>query len=227
MYKVMFSYLLLSLAALAPFTLVGASPTELSGRARTQGCDLTHVRLNDLPAGQNSVTIRSSAVPKIVTIGAGVQNYTCINNVYVSTGAVAELFDISCIAGTKAFRNIQNFAVDHPTGSELGHQFFGGQTINPVVHHYFDFNPVSPGIAPRFDLAGTNRFTTLKKLGNIPSPQGKANVDWLELSEIKGDLAKFVYRTDTIRGQPPASCIDGSPVISIDYAAKYWFFDSN
>jgi hypothetical protein len=60
---------------------------------------------------------------------------------------------------------------------------------------------------------------------NVASPAGTANVDWLELGNVAGSLAKYVFRVDTKAGQPPASCTPGSRVISVKYSAKYWFFN--
>jgi len=218
------SILLTSLMALT--TTINATPMK-SPRwdHRVQGCDLSQVHLTDLPSGQTNVTVDSNATPLFVTLGVGVQNYTCQNGAYVSIGAVAQLFDISCLAGTDIFESIQDFAVDSYTGSTDVKLNFDGHDIYPIIFH--DFISFGSGIAPRFNLVETGQFTTLKKTGSITSPQGKENVDWLELSEVDGDLAKWVYRTDTVRGQPPASCDNGSPTISINYAAKYWFFNSN
>ena len=173
--------MLFLMSSLASLTVIDAKPTKV------QGCDLKHVRLSDLPSGQHNVTIGRHAVPKFVTIGAGVQvrqrssfslslfylthfqsinqNYTCQDNVYVSIGAVAKLFDISCLAGHHDFNTIQYFALHHHSGEQLGKEFFGGRKIHPIIDHDFVTNPVGEGIAPRFDLAGTHRFTTLKKDG--------------------------------------------------------------
>jgi len=224
-------YLSILLASLTALTSISATPTNVPRwNFRVGRCDLSRVHLKDLPSGQNNVTVSPDATPTFVTVGVGVQNYTCQNNVYVSIGAVAELFDISCLASNEeVFDNIQEFAfriANSPVGRVLGKHYYGGSVIHPLINHYFDKNPVGSGIAPRFDLAGTNRFTTLKKTGGLTSPQGKKNVDWLELSEVAGDLSKVVYRTDTVRGQPPSSCRHGSPMISVNYAAKYWFFDT-
>jgi len=224
-------YLSILLTSLTALTTITATPTNHPRwNFRVRGCDLSNVHLKDLPSGQDNVTVSPDATPTYVTVGVGVQNYTCQNNSYVSIGAVAKLFDISCLASNEiVFDNVQEFAfqiANSPIERILGKQYYGGSQIHALINHYFVQNPDGSGIAPRFDLAGTDRFTTLKKTGDIPSPQGKENVDWLELSEVAGDLSNVVYRTDTVQGQPPSSCEDGSPVISINYAAKYWFFDS-
>jgi len=220
------SIFLTSLIALT--TTINATPMKSPWwDPRVQGCDLSQVHLTDLPSGQTNVTVNSNATPLFVTVGVGVQNYTCQNGAYISIGAVAQLFDISCLAGTDIFECIQDFAVDSLTGPTVVKLNFDGHDIYPIIFHDFVSNPDGPGIAPRFELVETGQFTTLKKTGGITSSQGKRNVDWLELSEVDGDLAKWVYRTDTVRGQPPASCENGSPTISINYAAKYWFFNSN
>ena len=59
-------------------------------------------------------------------------------------------------------------------------------------------------------------------LQSITSPQGAANVAWLQLGNVVGSLASTVYRVDTQLGQPPASCDPtNTAVISVDYSAKY------
>ena len=58
---------ILFLTSLASLTVIDAKPTKV------QRCGLKHVRLSDLPLGQHNVTVSPHAVPKFVTIGAGVQ----------------------------------------------------------------------------------------------------------------------------------------------------------
>jgi len=48
-----------------------------------------------------------------------------------------------------------------PIGRVLGKHYYEGSGIHPLISHYFDKNFVGSGITPRFDLAGTNRFTRL------------------------------------------------------------------
>lgn len=50
-----------------------------------------------------------------------------------------------------------------------------------------------------------NAFVLAAKVGDIPAPTGKQDIDWLQLNNVSGSLATTVYRTDTRGGQPPAS----------------------
>jgi len=61
-----------------------------------------------------------------------------------------------------------------------------------------------------------------KKAFDVTSPDGAANVDWLQLTQVPPyGLSTTVYRVYTVLGQPPASCQPGSPDISVKYATKY------
>ena len=85
---------------------------------------------------------------------------------------------------------------------------------SPAVlgQHFFIPNPVTgTGISPSFDFRAAsqkgnpNGFVTCAKSGDIASPTGSKDVDWLFLTPIQGGLAKDVFRIDTKAGQPPSS----------------------
>lgn len=85
--------------------------------------------------------------------------------------------------------------------------------------------PNKPGsISPRFFNPNTGDTVTLAKIGQIPSPDNAtADVTWLELQAIEGNLAKSVFRLQTAGGQPSGgSCAEGTQA-SVDYAAMYYF----
>jgi hypothetical protein len=48
-----------------------------------------------------------------------------------------------------------------------------------------------------------------------------ANVAWLQLTEVAGDLATEVFRVNTYLGQPPAGSCSSTSVLSVKYAAEY------
>lgn len=95
-----------------------------SSKVQVAGCDISEAKLC-LPANQTAL-----APPKekasFIAVAIGTQNYTCGANgkyTYVvsivsvvqpvissrsNIGAVAELFDISCIYGTSAFNGVQD-----------------------------------------------------------------------------------------------------------------------
>ncbi|KAK7044391.1 hypothetical protein R3P38DRAFT_162617 [Favolaschia claudopus] len=211
--------------------LVSAAP------AAPKVCDASAATMN-LPAGQ-SLIVAPTTGPKFVALGVGVQNYTCdaATSKYTSVGAVASLFDISCLVKTPAFANIQTVAqmawsvlppkVSATTiGEKLGAPALLG-------FHYFIPNPITgTGLSPKWDFTSTGKFKgdasafiVAAKAANIAAPQDSAkNVDWLMLNNVQGSLATQVFRVDTVNGQPPTSCTPGSANISVKYTSKYFLY---
>ena len=134
-----------------------------------------------------------------------------------SVGAVAELLDISCFYGTDKFLTIQDDAFeifashDQVTVEDLSVAFDGSCYV--LGEHYFQPNPSGPAtsLSPVFDFRADllqgdpNAFVLANKVGDIPAPTGSQDVDYLELAQAEGDLAKHVFRVDTRAGQPPSS----------------------
>ncbi|KAJ7185284.1 hypothetical protein C8R46DRAFT_845430, partial [Mycena filopes] len=188
----------------------------------------------DLPAGQTQLVSPTTA-PLYVALGVGVQNYTCSPTTlkYTSTGAVASLFDISCIDKTPVFAGIQNVAFTAwkamPSGvsaNTLGTKI-GAPTL--LGFHYFVPAASGTGLSPKWDFTSTGHnagnataFVIGAKVGDITDPTNNAavNVDWLALNNAGGSLASKVFRVDTVNGQPPTSCVAGSADISVKYTAK-------
>jgi hypothetical protein len=108
-----------------------------------------------------------------------IKNYTCQSGVWTSVGAVAALYDASCLVDTPHFDQIAKtaFSVDPKIdGCNAVHAKLdlpGVGVFEPLANHFFVPNPVAggTGVSPRFDLAGTTSFTTLKKVGVSPSAQ--------------------------------------------------------
>ena len=50
-----------------------------------------------------------------------------------------------------------------------------------------------------------NAIVFTEKVKNAASPDGPANIDWLELKNVSGGLANKVFRVDTVKGQPPST----------------------
>ncbi|KAF8328150.1 uncharacterized protein EI90DRAFT_3065741 [Cantharellus anzutake] len=144
--------------------------------------------------------------PEAVMLGAGVQNYTCTNGKYTSMGAVATLFDISCIIRDQNSRSLSSFAKGLVSGPVLESSWVQGFAAG---HHYFV--NINGALLPRFDLSKSktvrnDEYIIARKLANIPSPDGASNVDWLQLGGTgTGSYANFVYRVKTAGGQPPSS----------------------
>ncbi|KAH7878649.1 uncharacterized protein C8R40DRAFT_1090532 [Lentinula edodes] len=156
-----------------------------------------------------------------IGLGIGTQNYSCSSTGnYTSVGAVAELYDVSCEYLTADLSNVSAEAyrlwVAAPTYYtestliDVLHAYRGTPSVPTILgQHYFVPNPTGSGLSPKWDFtsesfAGNNAAYVIgRAVGDIPSPDGSANIDWLYLTNVQGGLAQEVYRTNTTGGQPP------------------------
>ncbi|KAJ3893001.1 hypothetical protein GG344DRAFT_87448 [Lentinula edodes] len=175
-----------------------------------------------------------------IGLGIGTQNYSCSSTGNdTSVGAVAELYDVSCEYFTADFSNVSVEAyrlwVAAPTYYtestliDVLHAYRGTPSVPTILgQHYFVPNPTGSGLSPKWDFtsesfAGNNAAYVIgRAVGDIPSPDGSANIDWLYLTNVQGGLAQEVYRTNTTGGQPPAECTPGSTV-AVKYTSLYYF----
>ncbi|KAE9404673.1 hypothetical protein BT96DRAFT_813367 [Gymnopus androsaceus JB14] len=222
--------------------LVSASPSQTSRQWASRSdssssfCSVSaavvDTRGHGLPFPQYNVTQ--------IGLGIGTQNYSCSSaGTYTSIGALAELFDISCEYGTAAFRTlpaesyrIWSAAPVYNTVSDIIDilHAIGGTSSSTVPailgEHYFVPNPSGSGLSPKWDFtseafAGNDMaFVIAKGAGDIPSPLGSENVDWLYLTNVEGELAHEVYRIDTFGGQPPKTVSGREQSFSVD--ANLW-----
>lgn len=217
---------LAAMAAPSGRPISGLGAASISPMINVAACPVGSAILT-LPLNQTVLALPAGAAPVNIALGVGVQNYTCsAAGTYTSVGAVATLFDISCLFGTAQFPKVQDDLMKLPAPIRKGIINIASQTPLLLGYHYFITNPVTgTGIAPKFAQAanGGASFTVLTKKGGVKAAD-PANVDILQLSSIVGDWASTVFRVDTKAGQPPASCTAGSGDISVPYAAKYWFF---
>ncbi|KAF8320273.1 hypothetical protein DL93DRAFT_2163912 [Clavulina sp. PMI_390] len=199
-----------------------------SGRGRLKpACSLRDARLPS-SAIQAFTPCRGELLhPSLLLLGIGVQNYTCdsMGN-YSSIGAVATLFDVSCLYDTSIFDSLTLIADDMSSQTLLKTQAIQDYAIG---HHFFvGANGTS---TPHFVINKDGRGSSIKdwvnakKLINIPSTDGSQNVDWLELNSTSGELARTIYRLSTAGGQPPSTCTPGNATAALPYAALYWFFE--
>ncbi|KAF8599517.1 hypothetical protein BDV93DRAFT_449243 [Ceratobasidium sp. AG-I] len=223
------------LSVLSTSTVVLSIPLSTNSiSARTSGCSVAGAQLS-LPANQTSIAV-PSGTPIYVALGFGTQNYTCgATGTYASVGAVAQLFDLSCFVNSASFSTAQETVYNLGPNAQ-GQTLISNILLNttPVLlgNHYFIANPAvgGTGVSPTFDFrAGVeqgdaNAFVVAKKVGDMASPAGSANVDWLGLQNIGGTiggtLANSVMRVDTYKGQPPTSCTPNA-TIAVPYTAKY------
>ncbi|KAJ3998791.1 putative malate dehydrogenase [Lentinula boryana] len=176
--------------------------------------------------------------PSFVGLGVGTQNYTCAaSGTYTNVGALAEIFDISCLYGQPGFDDLTsvisllwNAAPPVVTPSEI--IAFGEKYDLSFVlgEHYFVVNPVTgSGLNPKWDFtshafAGNpDAYVVGSKVDDVPAVTGTSDIDWLYLKNLTGSLANEIYRIETRGGQPPASCTPGSNNITVKYTSLYWF----
>ncbi|KAJ7124313.1 hypothetical protein C8R44DRAFT_734821 [Mycena epipterygia] len=213
--------------------LVSAGPPLIARHGR---CDASRAVM-DLPPNQTALV--SPATPPIfVMLGVGIQNYTCTSatSTFASIGAVASLFDLSCLDTKPVFSNIQTHAFNiwdkaspKTTANSIG-RLVDAPTL--LGFHYFINSPTGTGLSPVWDFrskgafaGNATAFVVGAKVGDILAPSDPAtNIDWLALTNIEGDLASNIFRIDTVGGQPPTSCVPGSDPISVKYTAKYYLF---
>ena len=140
-----------------------------------------------------------------------------------STGAVAQLYDISCLyqASPTLFQTIQQPLYEawaNMTSDVTVQQITAilPALLSPDVvlaDHYFVPNPSGTGLSPMWDMRATKRFQGNqnafmlgKSDGTVASPVDPSlNINWLRVAEASGDAADEVYRIDTLGGQPPTS----------------------
>ena len=179
--------------------------------------------------------------PAYVAIGRGTQNYTCDPSKPTASptavGAVANLYDASCVAGKFSFllELMPSIALQFPTPSSPTDQLVN---MNLLGHHYF-----TDSTSPTFNLntaSGDAGYIAAQSGGKVSAPkgapvgqngQGFGAVPWLSLTAKNGAQGapgqptfKDVYRVNTAGGNPPATCQGMPSSFEVQYAAEYWFF---
>ncbi|KAJ5354641.1 hypothetical protein N7541_005685 [Penicillium brevicompactum] len=187
-----------------------------------------------LPAPSTNLTL------KYVALGRGTQNYTCPSNSSSdpeskikpeATGAVATLFDASCLAAASEslLHEVPVLISTTPLGSlafmaALVAQ--GTRSTNLIIgEHYFNGQG-----DPVFDLSlsGPDSWIATTKKAAVPAPNltlgTSIDVPWLKLGYKKGHNLEEVYRVVTSLGDPPSTCAGQNATILVPYAAEYWFY---
>jgi len=205
-------------------------------------CDLSKTTIPLTPAQLTALGSPTTTLAA-VGLGFGVQNYTCSSdNVFVSTGAVAELFDISCLASTNSGllatidNDLFNLWNSSRAGSITVQQLI--DTLPKIVpscailsQHYFVKNAAG-GISPAWDFRTNPKFQGVpgalfvgKVLAKTPDANPTKNVPWLHVGKDSGDISDEIYRIYTVGGVAPSSCVSGTTKdISVKYTSQYWFY---
>ena len=167
-----------------------------------------------VPAVCTPAPLPSSCLPdpppgtsaKLVALGVGTQNYSCVASVPVSRGAVASLF------------NVTSRHVSPRCAVSQAHEL-------KIGRHYF-----TQDLVPTFDVGGSARlpFTfSAAKAAAVPAPGSNSvrAVDWLYLLPHTGapnvGAVRAAYRVRTTGGLPVSPCVGEQQVA---YTAEYWFF---
>lgn len=227
-----------AISVLASSQLLSASPVPSSASCEGHGVSTPTLpstgAATQLPPPSANVTL------KHVTLGRGVQNYTCASStaVPVAIGAVATLFDITPLA--YLFQHsplltslpVKALSIPLPVAASIANISIPSTSSPAVIgKHYF----TAAGV-PTFDLYTIGEKLSSVKVASIPAPAtanvgpaGTGAVAWLKLDDQGGSVGlKEVYRVVTAGGNPPASCagvvLEAGGVFSVQYAAEYWFY---
>ncbi|KAF5310539.1 hypothetical protein D9619_007846 [Psilocybe cf. subviscida] len=230
---------MLSFTTLISLSLALTAPFAASARViKRSGCDVSSMAIPHLPATMSQSTLKGAWVG----IAIGTQNYTCSSaGTYTNVGALAELFDVSCLVNTPIFASLPDLAIN---AWEAAPPAVPASQLISLLHgfggvlgqHYYVVNPLTgTGINPKWDFTSASHagdasaYVVAAKTTGTAAPTGSQDIDWVFLTGLTGEnkLAQQVYRTDTRLGQPPATCTPGTPNIVVKYAAKYWGYGSS
>lgn len=180
---------------------------------------------------------------KHVAIGRGTQNYTCDTTnttaAPTATGAVATLFNASCIAAT--YPDLLNMLPRVSMAFNLTASASYPKNLLPTSTN----TRLAPGnyviSGHHFFIDSTTPFFTLDtdtlKLGVIPcskkaavaapadaptGQQGEKAVPWLKLSAKEGATGRLqeVYRVETAGGSAPSTCSGMPASFQVEYSAQ-------
>ena len=171
---------------------------------------------------------------KHITIGHGIQNFTCASPsaTPVAIGALANLYDVTsfALANETGLAEIPPIAVFQPvdlaSNSSLTIAGFG--TFPRIGNHFFTSAGVPTFAFPTLNelLSGKSLATINAPAGSNSGPAGTGATTWLDLGDKGGSIGlSGVYRVLTAGGLPFKTCQGQNSTISVPYAASYWFLD--
>lgn len=171
---------------------------------------------------------------KHVAIGRGIQNYTCSTTnataAPVSIGAVATLYNATCVASTypDLLTALPNVALQFNLTSN-DQATLAPSDLAISGHHYF-----SNTTTPTFNLNSTAMnlgFAPCLKNNTVSAPagsplgqggEGNGSVAWLKLLTRDGATGNLeeIYRVNTAGGNPPATCAGMPATFEVQYASE-------
>ncbi|TPX19293.1 hypothetical protein DIZ76_017081 [Coccidioides immitis] len=195
-------------------------------------CDLSHVKLPqssepfpDIPQGQKLLA---------VAVGRGTQNYTCESESGNTKpkGALATLFDASCIAANSpprlralvytALTQQQQQHAEPISKTPMGEMpFLGRHFFSDDTTAVFDLGDLGSSLVRKEGAVDAPK-TALKGVGG----QMDGAVAWLWLKSIPASSgkAKTIYRVNTAGGMPPKNCAGQPKEMTVQYSSEYWFY---
>lgn len=214
-----------TLVALSEYFNLLASKVQLAKiLSQAPTCDVATAKMPTV--GDDLLPPSVGLKVKSVVIGRGTQNYTCeAGNAAAQpkpAGAVATLFDASCVAALhpdlleKIPAMSLRFNLSDP-------EQLGASPLPVVGVHYF-----KDAKTPFFDI-GDGVVAYVKKADDAPAPataakgqKGEAAVAWLKLTSVEGTTGdiKEVYRVNTAGGAPPATCEGMAATFEVQYATE-------
>lgn len=199
----------------------------------------SHEKKGDLSSITVPLSNGSASLPppegtlKTIALGLGTQNYTCnaTTPAPVLLGAKATLTDITPLL---PFISLSDKGFD--LLCKLPALTFKIEAIIDIInrslgiklditgHHIF--NALG---TPEFDF-GDSGLMVAKKIPGAdlvaPGDAIEGSVNWLKLGDAGGSKGfSQVYRVDTAGGKAPATCEGQGEMISVPYAALYWFYE--
>ncbi|KAF8852925.1 hypothetical protein BDZ45DRAFT_707209 [Acephala macrosclerotiorum] len=214
------------------FQLLGRRVQDERNMAQAPVCNMNNAVMpiaspTPLPPPSAGLTL------KHVAIGRGTQNYSCGANetaAPVSLGAVATLYNASCVAATypDLLSILPNVAL------QFNHTDVNQATLSPTNlaisgHHYF-----SNSSTPVFNLNTTAMdlgFASFARNNSVAAPaSGPTGLDsesygavaWLKLVSRAGATGNLeeAYRVNTAGGGLPATCAGMPATFEVQYAAE-------
>ncbi|KAJ6260813.1 hypothetical protein Dda_5044 [Drechslerella dactyloides] len=226
-------------ALLAASTVVVASPSPLG---KYINCDCSGITipselLIDYKNASNTLAPPAADERLMrVALGIGSQNYSCADGKPVANGALAQLFDISCLLTSSpelgnyfspvalhtspSFQStlVKMFANFLSTQYSCGVHYFKGNFATP----YFEFTDRKSKFCG--SAAGKISASQNSDMGKAPYNFGAVPSLRLAANADMGSTYSTVYRLHTAGGQPPATC-DWTGQKQIPYTAQYYFYE--
>ena len=201
--------------------------------AKLSQCDISAIKMNPLGLPPPS----EGLVLDHIALGRGTQNYTCVDDTDaskpVAAGAVAILFNVTCMAGPYAglLDALPAIAMKYPIPTP---EMILSSTASPFYlgNHYFVGNATVPDkpVTPFFNLntqdAPYGMVGLALQTSNDAKTDPASNVKNLKLSQKNRDGCRVqeVYRLNSAGGQPPKSCKGMPKTFEVQYATEYWFW---